>query len=87
MPGSEGESDFWHPSGLERTEQVPTASWAAASPTLSRSATKPPTSAKEVISQALTSFGGYPPFWGTLVVHSVEADLTTACGYASPSSG
>jgi hypothetical protein len=50
-------------------------------------ATKPPTSAKEVISQALTSFGGYPPFWGTLVVHSVEADLTTACGYASPSSG
>jgi hypothetical protein len=62
--------------GLERTEQVPTASSAAASPTLSFSATKPATSAKEVISQALTSFGGYPPFWGTLVVHSVEADLT-----------
>ena len=29
-----------------------------------------------MIVEALTSFGGYPPFWGTLVVHSVEGDLT-----------
>jgi hypothetical protein len=74
---------------LERSEQVPAVSPSlghagpsssspptAASPTPSPSATKPPTSAEDVISEALTSFGGYPPFQGTLVVHTVEGDLT-----------
>ena len=75
--------------GLERSDQVPAVSpsgghaglsssspSAPASSTAVPSATRPPTSAEDVVSEAFTSFTGYPPFRGTLLVHSVEGDLT-----------
>jgi hypothetical protein len=43
-----------------------------------------PSSAPQLITQVLTTFGGYPPFHGTLLLHTSDGDLTYEMWVSEP---